>query len=74
MTSKTPAPFARIAGTGRFLPPRVVTNAEMETMVETSDEWIRTRTGIRERRIADADMGAAAMSNAAPPLRMPSLS
>jgi 3-oxoacyl-[acyl-carrier-protein] synthase III len=61
MTVNAPAPIARIAGTGRFLPPRVVTNAEMETMVETSDEWIRTRTGIRERRLADAETGAAAM-------------
>ena len=61
MTASPPAPIARIAGTGRFLPPRVVTNAELETMVETSDEWIRTRTGIRERRLADGEMGAAAM-------------
>ena len=61
MTASTPAPIARIAGTGRFLPPRVLTNAELETMVETSDEWIRTRTGIRERRIAGGEMGAAEM-------------
>jgi 3-oxoacyl-[acyl-carrier-protein] synthase-3 len=61
MTATPRAPFARIAGTGRFLPPRVLTNAELETMVETSDEWIRTRTGIRERRIAGPDMGAADM-------------
>jgi 3-oxoacyl-[acyl-carrier-protein] synthase III len=54
-------PGASIAGTGRYLPDRVVTNAEMETIVDTSDEWIRTRTGIRERRIASDDMGAAAM-------------
>jgi 3-oxoacyl-[acyl-carrier-protein] synthase III len=54
-------PLARITGTGRFLPPRVMTNAEMESIVDTSDEWIRTRTGIRERRIAAADMGAADM-------------
>ena len=52
---------ARVAGTGRFLPERVLTNAELETMVETSDEWIRTRTGIRERRIASSDVGAADM-------------
>lgn len=61
MTSRAPAPLARIVSTGRFLPPRVVTNAEMETIVETSDEWIRTRTGIRERRIAGPEMGAAEM-------------
>ena len=52
---------ARIAGTGRYLPERVMTNAELETMVETSDEWIRTRTGIRERRIAADGVGAADM-------------
>jgi len=58
-------PLARITGTGRFLPPRVMTNAEMEKIVDTSDEWIRTRTGIRERRIAAADMGSADMGAAA---------
>jgi 3-oxoacyl-[acyl-carrier-protein] synthase III len=58
-------PFARIAATGRYSPPRVLTNAELEVMVETSDEWIRSRTGIRERRIADADVGAAKMGAAA---------
>ncbi len=41
-----------IAGTGRFLPERILTNHDLEEMVETSDEWIVTRTGIRERRIA----------------------
>jgi 3-oxoacyl-[acyl-carrier-protein] synthase III len=56
---------ARITGTGRYLPDRVVTNAEMETIVETSDEWIRTRTGIRERRIASDEVGAADMGGEA---------
>ncbi|HET7322104.1 MAG TPA: beta-ketoacyl-ACP synthase III [Longimicrobiaceae bacterium] len=60
-----PSPIARITGTGRFLPERVLTNAELEQMVNTSDEWIRTRTGIRERRIADEDTGAADMGAAA---------
>src|SRR5215210_3162164 len=41
-----------IIGTGSYVPERVLTNAELEKMVETSDEWIVTRTGIRERRIA----------------------
>lgn len=59
------APRVRILSTGRYSPPRVVTNAEMETIVETSDEWIRTRTGIRERRLADRDTGAADMAAAA---------
>ena len=42
----------RIAGTGSYVPERILTNADLEKMVETSDEWIRTRTGIEERRIA----------------------
>jgi len=44
--------FSRIAGTGSYLPSRILTNAELEKMVDTSDEWIFTRTGIRERHIA----------------------
>ncbi|MDZ7748568.1 MAG: beta-ketoacyl-ACP synthase III [Halofilum sp. (in: g-proteobacteria)] len=44
--------FARITGTGSYLPERILTNAELEAMVETNDEWIRERTGIRERHIA----------------------
>jgi len=58
-------PRARVVSTGRFNPPRVVTNAELEKTVETSDEWIRTRTGIRERRLADPGVGAADMGAAA---------
>ncbi|WRP13369.1 beta-ketoacyl-ACP synthase III [Geochorda subterranea] len=42
-----------IWGTGSAAPERVLTNFDLERMVETSDEWIRTRTGIRERRICD---------------------
>lgn len=56
------SPRVRLVSTGRFSPPRVVTNAEMESLVDTNDEWIRTRTGIRERRIADKDTGAADMA------------
>ncbi len=56
---KQPKPIVEIAATGRYLPDRVVTNSELETMMDTSDEWIRERTGIRERRIAPADVGAA---------------
>ena len=44
-----------IIGLGHYLPRRVLTNADLEKMVETSDEWIMTRTGIRERRIAGKD-------------------
>ena len=43
---------ARISGTGSYTPSRIMTNAELERMVATSDEWIRERTGIRERHIA----------------------
>ncbi|PTX99556.1 3-oxoacyl-ACP synthase [Verrucomicrobia bacterium LW23] len=54
-----------IIGTGAYLPERVLTNADLEKMVDTSDEWIFTRTGIKERRIAaegelTSDLGAAA--------------
>lgn len=44
-----------IIGTGSYVPERVLTNAELEKSVETSDQWIVTRTGIRERRIAEKD-------------------
>ena len=44
-----------IIGTGSYVPERILTNAELEKMVDTSDEWIRTRTGIKERRIAAPD-------------------
>ena len=47
---------AIIAGTGSFLPEKRLTNAELAKMVDTNDEWIVQRTGIRERRIA-AEMG-----------------
>ena len=46
---------ARVLGTGSYLPERVLTNSELERMVETSDEWIVSRTGMKERRIARAD-------------------
>lgn len=44
---------AEIVGVGGYLPPKVVTNADLEGIVDTSDEWIVSRTGIRERRIAE---------------------
>lgn len=43
---------AKVIGTGSYLPEKVLTNSDLEKMVETSDEWITTRTGIKERRIA----------------------
>ena len=44
--------FSRIAGTGSYLPEKILTNADLEKIVDTSDEWIRSRTGIEERHIA----------------------
>src|ERR1700721_2138354 len=44
---------AKITGVAGYVPPRVVTNSDLEKIVDTSDEWIRTRTGIRERHYAD---------------------
>lgn len=57
---KKPQPIVEILSTGRYLPPRVMTNDDMAKIVETNDQWIREMTGIRERRIADG-MGAAEM-------------
>jgi 3-oxoacyl-[acyl-carrier-protein] synthase III len=45
---------AKITGVAGYLPPKVLTNADLEKMVATNDEWIRTRTGIRERHIAES--------------------
>jgi 3-oxoacyl-[acyl-carrier-protein] synthase III len=47
--------YSRIAGTGRYLPERIMTNADLEKMVDTSDEWIRTRTGVERRHVAGED-------------------
>ncbi|MEZ4368815.1 MAG: beta-ketoacyl-ACP synthase III [Kofleriaceae bacterium] len=66
MSTPSPrAPAARILGTGAFLPPIVRTNADLSEMVETSDEWIRERTGIRERRIAPDGMVTSDMATEA---------
>lgn len=51
-SSATPPHPVRIAGTGSYLPERIMTNRDLEAIVDTSDEWITSRTGIRERRIA----------------------
>jgi 3-oxoacyl-[acyl-carrier-protein] synthase III len=60
---------AAITGTGSYLPDKILTNAELEKMVDTSDDWIITRTGIKERRIAAqqeaaSDLGAEAARRA----------
>ncbi|GAA0491779.1 beta-ketoacyl-ACP synthase III [Salinibacillus aidingensis] len=53
---------AGLIGIGHFVPDKVVTNEDLEKIVDTSDEWIRTRTGIEERRIADDDMDTSDMA------------
>lgn len=53
---------AMITGTGHYTPKRKLTNSDLEKMVDTSDEWITTRTGIKERRILDRDAGVSFMA------------
>lgn len=53
--------YTKIIGTGSYLPEQVRTNADLEKMVETSDEWIVTRTGIRKRHIAAPNETVATM-------------
>ena len=67
--SSQPNRTVSIIGTGSYVPERILTNADLEKMVETSDEWITTRTGIKERRIAaegehTSHMAAKAAQNA----------
>jgi 3-oxoacyl-[acyl-carrier-protein] synthase-3 len=57
--------YSRILGTGRYLPERVLTNAELERMVDTTDEWIRSRSGIKRRHIAADDQTTADLAEAA---------
>ncbi|MDQ1119708.1 MULTISPECIES: beta-ketoacyl-ACP synthase III [Pseudoxanthomonas] len=57
--------YSRIAGTGSCLPDKVVTNDDLSKIVDTSDEWIRTRTGIRERRIAGEGETSASLGHLA---------
>ncbi|MEJ2761735.1 MAG: 3-oxoacyl-ACP synthase, partial [Gammaproteobacteria bacterium] len=57
--------YSRLIGTGGYLPERIMPNAELETMVDTSDEWIQTRTGIRQRHIARDDESTCDMAEAA---------
>jgi 3-oxoacyl-[acyl-carrier-protein] synthase-3 len=67
--SKRPTRSVHIVGTGSYVPDRVLTNADLEKMVDTTDEWIVSRTGIKERRIAadyqcTSDLGAEAARRA----------
>jgi 3-oxoacyl-[acyl-carrier-protein] synthase-3 len=61
----TDAPRSRILGTGAYAPLRVLTNHDLEKLVDTSDAWISERTGIRERRVAREDETASDMAAAA---------
>ncbi len=60
--------FARIIGTGSYLPPKVITNDDLAEKIDTSDEWITTRTGIKERRVvtdeSTCDLAVIAANNA----------
>jgi 3-oxoacyl-[acyl-carrier-protein] synthase-3 len=63
LPSRVPAGrWARISGWGNYVPSAVLTNADLERMVDTNDEWIATRTGIRERRVAAAHETTASMA------------
>jgi 3-oxoacyl-[acyl-carrier-protein] synthase-3 len=56
---------AKITGVAGYVPPKVLTNADLEKMVDTNDEWIRTRTGIRERHVAEKGMASSDLATAA---------
>lgn len=57
--------YSRIAGTGSYLPKKILTNADLEKMVETTDEWIVERTGIKQRHIASEEESVPAMGASA---------
>jgi len=57
-----PERYAKITGWGKYVPERILSNADLEKMVETSDEWIVSRTGIKERRIRSDDENASDLS------------
>jgi 3-oxoacyl-[acyl-carrier-protein] synthase-3 len=67
-----PQPLVELAGTGRYLPDRIVTNDDLAKIVDTNDEWIRSRSGIVTRRLAGDDVGAADMGAASARLAMES--
>src|SRR5580693_7756965 len=56
---------AKITGVAGYVPPKVLTNADLEKMVATSDEWIRSRTGIRERHIAESGVASSHLATEA---------
>ncbi len=57
--------FSKIIGTGSYLPERVVTNKDLESLMDTTDEWIRDRTGIRERRFVEPGQTTATLAERA---------
>lgn len=57
--------YSRVMGTGSYLPEKVVTNADLEKILDTSDQWIRERTGISERRVAHEDETSSDMAEVA---------
>jgi 3-oxoacyl-[acyl-carrier-protein] synthase-3 len=62
--------YSRIVGTGRYLPDRVMTNFDLEKIVDTTDEWIRTRTGVERRHVVDPDQTTSDMCCEAAKLAM----
>jgi 3-oxoacyl-[acyl-carrier-protein] synthase-3 len=56
---------AKITGIAGYVPPKILTNADLEKMVETNDEWIRTRTGIRERHVTENGVASSDLATAA---------
>ena len=65
LSSASGAPRAAVTATGHFVPERRLTNADLEELVDTNDEWIRKRTGIVERRILDDDQATSDMATEA---------
>lgn len=65
-----PTPLVEIVSTGRFLPDRVMTNHDLEEIVDTNDAWITERSGIKERRIADDETTAADLGTGAATIAM----
>src|SRR5512133_364176 len=57
--------YSRIIGTGSYLPKKLLTNADLETMVDTTDEWIYTRTGIKTRHIMSSEESTITMAEIA---------
>ena len=61
---------AKITALGTYVPPRVMTNRDFEKIVETSDEWITSRTGIRERHVVDKGVATSDLATEAAKLAL----